>query len=322
MLADMPLSELRHYRPDVREPADFAQFWADQLAAARGHAIEPSFAQFDSPVRHADIYDTTFPGYGGDPIKAWLMLPRHIVDRAAVIVEFIGYGGGRGHPVDWLRWTSAGYPHFVMDTRGQGGSWRSADTPDLGDRGAPSTAGFMTRGIMDPHDHYYTRLFTDAVRAVDAMRAAPAVAGMPIVTVGASQGGGLAIAAAHLAQDVAAAMPDVPFLAHPQRALEVTNDRPYFELAEYCRVHIDKVDQVFDTLGYLDVVNHAKRATAPALFSVGLADTITPPSTVFTAYNHYAGTKDIAVYPYNGHEGGGTQHFLAQLRYLQQLGLS
>ena len=180
----------------------------------------------------------------------------------------------------------------------------------------------MTRGIMDPLDHYHTRLFTDAARAVDAVRAAPAIAGMPIVTVGASQGGGLAIAAAHLAHDVAAAMPDVPFLAHPQRALEVTNDRPYFELAEYCRVHIDKMDQVFDTLAYLDVVNHAKRAIAPALFSVGLADTITPPSTVFAAYNHYAGAKDIAVYPYNGHEGGGTQHFLAQLRYLQQLGLS
>jgi len=55
---------------------------------------------------------------------------------------------------------------------------------------------------------------------------------------------------------------------------------------------------------------------------VGLADTITPPSTIFAAFNHYAGPKDIAVYPYNGHEGGGTPHFLAQLAYLRQAGLS
>jgi acetyl xylan esterase AXE1 len=50
-----------------------------------------------------------------------------------------------------------------------------------------------------------------------------------------------------------------------------------------------------------------------------LADTITPPSTVFTAFNHYAGPRDIAVYPYSGHEGGRTQHFLAQLALAGQV---
>jgi cephalosporin-C deacetylase len=147
-------------------------------------------------------------------------------------------------------------------------------------------------------------------------------AGRPIVTTGGSQGGGLAIAAAHLAGDIAATMPDVPFLAHPARTLEVTDARPYYELAEYCRVNPDKVDRAFATLSYLDVVKHAKRATAPAMFSAALADDITPPSTIFAAYNHYGGPKDIAVYPYSGDEGGGTQHFLAQLAFLRQAGLS
>ena len=41
-------------------------------------------------------------------------------------------------------------------------------------------------------------------------------------------------------------------------------------------------------------------------------DQIRPPSTVFAAYNHYAGPKEIEVYPFNGHEErrdgpGGTQ---------------
>jgi len=140
------------------------------------------------------------------------------------------------------------------------------------------------------------------------------------VTTGASQGGGLAIAAAHLAGDVAAALPDVPFLAHPRRAVDVTGARPYHELAEYCRVHPDSVDQVFATLAYVDVVNHARHVAAPALFSVALADDITPPSTVFAAFNHYAGErKEITVYPYNGHEGGGTRHFLAQLDFLGEV---
>jgi cephalosporin-C deacetylase len=322
MLADLPLSELRTYRPDVAEPEDFDGFWADQLAAARGHGGGPSFVVADSSVQHAAVYDVTFPGYGGDPIKGWLLAPHRGSPSAALIVEFVGYGGGRGHPFDWLRWSCAGHPHLIMDCRGQGGGWRRADTPDLGDRGAPSTPGFLTRGIGDPREHYYTRLFIDAARAVDAARDWPSAAGRPVVTAGASQGGGLAIAAAHLAGDVAAVAPDVPFLAHPRRAVEITDSAPYYELAGYCKVNQDKVEQVFATLAYLDVVNHAKRGTAPALFSVGLTDTVTPPSTVFAAFNHYAGPKDIGVYPFSGHEGGGTPHYLAQLAFLRDAGLT
>jgi cephalosporin-C deacetylase len=320
MLVDLPLAELRQYRPEVAEPADFADFWAGQLAAARVHAAEPSFAPADSAITHAAVYDVTFPGHGGDPVKGWLLAPHRAAGESGnrpVVVEFVGYGGGRGDPFDWLRWSCAGYQHLIMDCRGQGGGWRSADTPDLGDTGAPSAAGFLTRGIADPASHYFTRLFIDAARAVDAIRTWPGAAGRPVVTTGASQGGGLAIAAAHLAGDVAAAMPDVPFLAHPQRAVDVTDARPYHELAEYCRVHPDSVDQVFATLAYVDVVNHAKHVTAPGLFSVALADDITPPSTVFAAFNHYAGEpKNISAYPYNGHEGGGTRHFLTQLDFL------
>jgi cephalosporin-C deacetylase len=203
-----------------------------------------------------------------------------------------------------------------MDTRGQVGGWRSADTPDRGDDGAPSAIGFLTRGIADPRRHYYTRLFVDAARAVEAARAHPAAAGRPLVTVGASQGGGLAIAAAHLAgSEVAGVLPDVPFLADPRRAVEVTDVRPYGELIEFCSVHADRVDDVFRTLSYVDVVNHAKRVRAPALFSVGLLDDVTPPSTVFAAYNHYPGPKDIAVYPFNGHEGG-VRHLARKLGFL------
>ena len=76
---------------------------------------------------------------------------------------------------------------------------------------------------------------------------------------------------------------------------------------------------MFATLSYIDVVNHAQRVTAPALFSVGLSDDITPPSTVFAAFHYYGGPKDIAVYPFSGHEGGGTRHFLAQLGFLAGL---
>jgi cephalosporin-C deacetylase len=321
MLADLTLAELRNYAPEVAEPRDFDRFWADQLTAARSHDATASFAPVDSQIRHATVFDVTFPGHGGDPIKGWLLLPHQARPQAAVIVEFIGYGGGRGEPFDWLNWSCAGYPHLVVDSRGQGGRWLSADTRDRGDDGAPSTPGFLTRGIASPGSYYYTRLFIDAARAIDAITQYQGTAGRPVVTTGRSQGGGLSVAAAHLTGKAAAVLPDVPFLAHPRRAVDVTDSYPYYELAEYCKVRPDQVDRVFGTLSYVDVVNHGKRVTAPALFAVGLTDTITPPSTIFAAFNHYAGPKEIAVYQFSGHEGGETTHFLTQLSFLANLRL-
>ena len=279
--------------------------------------VEAKFTPVETSIRHAEVCDVTFAGHGGDPIKAWLLLPHERAAEEAMIVEYIGYGGGRGDPLDWLAWSCAGYPHLIMDSRGQGGAWRSADTDDLGDGGQPASPGFLTRGIGNPRSYYFTRLFIDTVRAVDAVRRHPDLAGLRIATTGMSQGGGLALASAHLAGGVVATMPDVPFLAYPRRAAEITASLPYGELAQYCRVHYDEIEQVFRTISYIDVVNHAKRTAIPALFSVGLLDDITPPSTVFAAFNHYAGPKEIAVYPFSGHEGGATMtHMHKKLDFL------
>lgn len=315
MLVDLPLAELQAYRPEVPEPADFDAFWAAALADAAGYDLAASFEPVRSPVRSAEVFDVTFAGHGGDPVKGWFLLPPGVADETPVVVEFIGYAGGRGHPLDWLPWSCAGYPHLVMDSRGQ----RSADTADPADGGEPHSRGLLTRGVASPATYYYTRLFVDGARAVAAATAHPATAGRPVVATGGSQGGGLAIAAAHLGAGVAAALPDVPFLADFGRATEVAGDSPYGEIAEFCAARPDRVAQVFRTLSYVDVVNHAKRATCPALFSVGLMDPVSPPSTVYSAYNHYAGSKDIGVYRFNGHEGGGTHQLLAKLDFLAGL---
>jgi cephalosporin-C deacetylase len=48
-------------------------------------------------------------------------------------------------------------------------------------------------------------------------------------------------------------------------------------------------------------------------------DLICPPSTVFAAYNHFAGPKDMRVYPYNDHEGGGNFQNVEKVRFLAEL---
>ncbi|NWG18260.1 MAG: acetylxylan esterase [Chloroflexi bacterium] len=317
---DMPLEQLLTYRPAREEPADFDAFWARTLDETRRHPLDARFEAADFGLQTVETFDVTFSGYGGQPIKGWLLLPRQRSAALPCVVEYIGYGGGRGFPTDWLLWSSAGFAHLVMDTRGQGSAWRTGDTPDPEpDDANPQFPGFMTRGILRPETYYYRRVFSDAVRAIEAARSHPAIDPARIALTGGSQGGGITLAAAALVPDVTAALPDVPFLCHYRRATEIVDSQPYQEIARFCQIHRNKVDTVFNTLAYFDGLNFAARARARALFSVGLMDEICPPSTVYAAYNHYAGDKDMRVWRYNHHEGGESYQALEKIKFLRAL---
>src|SRR5258708_29685418 len=97
-------------------------------------------------------------------------------------------------PAEHTLLPALGYAVFVMDTRGQGGRWTTGATGDRqGDPAAgPENARVMTRGIARPEGYYYTRLFTDAVLALEA--ASQLTGAPPDALSGASHGGGLALA--------------------------------------------------------------------------------------------------------------------------------
>lgn len=319
-LVDMSLADLLQYRPARVEPDDFDEFWAATLAATRAHDLAPTFEPVDSGLRLFEVYDVTYSGFGGERIKAWLALPAGAEGPLPCVVEFPGYGGGRGLAHDLLLYPAAGFAHLFMDVRGQGSGWRPGHTPDPEPAGSnPHHPGFMTRGVLDPNTYYYRRVAADAVRAVEAARAHPRIDPARVAVAGGSQGGAITLMVAGLVPDIAAALPDVPFLCDFRRALDVAGQDPYREIERFLKVHRDRVEQVFRTLSYVDGVNFAARAAAPVLFSVALLDEICPPSTVYAAYHHYAGPKQIEAYHFNGHEGGESFHAGARLRFLHSI---
>jgi len=319
VLFDMPIERLRAYVPERQEPPDFDQFWSKTLERSRSLAREPALERVEFGLRAVDSFDVTFTGYDGQPIKGWLNLPRERSGQLPGVVEYIGYSGGRSFPTDWLLWSSAGYAHLVMDTRGQGSGFIPGDTPDVESEGGnPQVAGFMTRGVLSPQTYYYRRLFADAVRAVETLRDHPNVDASRVAVAGGSQGGGIALAVSGLVPDLAAVVADVPFLCQFRRATEITDSDPYKEIARYCVSHRDHIETVLETLSFFDGVNFAARAKAPALFSTGLMDQVCPPSTVFAAFNHYAGPKEMKVWHYNGHEGGGPFQVVEKLRFVRE----
>ena len=98
VFTDMPLEQLRAYRPEVREPEDFDRFWTDTLTEARAAGGDPSVTRWDGPGNALEMFDVTFPGFGGEPIRAWLVQPADITEPLPCLVQFQGYGGSRGLP--------------------------------------------------------------------------------------------------------------------------------------------------------------------------------------------------------------------------------
>lgn len=214
MLTDLTRDELPAYRSSQTLPADFDAFWAKTLAEANEHDIAVRLREVPTRLTTIAAYDVTFRGFAGQDVRAWLRVPAATAGPLPTVVQYVGYGGGRGHVLESLLWASAGFAHLQMDTRGQGAGWSVGETPDLAPA-APQGPGVLTRGILDP------------------------------------------------------------------------------------------------------AVNFARRATTPALFSAALMDAVCPPSTVYGAFNEYGGEREMLVWEYNGHEGGGILDEAGALEFLR-----
>ena len=315
---DLIQPELGAYNSAVATPEDFSAFWETTIAEARGIGGAVSIVPAETTLRAVEAFDVTFPGFGGHPVKGWLVLPANRTGHLPLVVQYVGYGGGRGFPHEQLHWAASGYAYFRMDTRGQGSGWSTGGTPDpVGT--TPSIPGMMTKGVLDKNEYYYRRVFTDGVRAIDALVAQDFVDAERIAVCGGSQGGGIALAVAGIDGRVRAVMPDVPFLCDYKRAVQKAARDPYGELVRFLAQHRDKKAIVFETLNYFDGVNFARQSKAAALFSVAVMDDVCPPSTVYGAFNAYAGAdKTIFEYEFNNHEGGGPFQDREQMNWLSK----
>jgi cephalosporin-C deacetylase len=318
---DLPEEQLRTYRTTTPEPDDLDQWWAARLEEARSEARETTLERHQPETYGAlPVWDVEFSGGRGDRIRGWYLRPAGSGDAPLpLVVTYIGYGGGRSVPSDHLGLAALGFANLVMDTRGQGGRWSTGATPDGTTSGTfAERSEVMTRGITRPEDYYYTRLYVDAVRALEVAAELPGVDPDRVGVTGGSQGGGLALAAAALAPSrVKVCAADVPFLCDIRRAITLTEEYPYAEVADFLANHLDLVDTALDTLRYIDNALLASRITAETSIVVGLMDQVCPPSTVFAAYNAINAPKRIEVNPFGIH-AHSSQHDERKLRFLRE----
>ncbi len=294
-LIDLPRAELEQYRPPLERPADFDQFWEGVLGEVAGLPRDMQLEQIDYPTKGARVYRATFAGLGGARVAGWFITPATGGPFPALAI-YHGYGWFRGEPWGYLPWIAQGYAVLAVDVRGQSG-----DSIDPRPSEGRAAKGWMTQGIDDPQTYYYRDVYADVVQTVEVLTARPEVDAARIITTGGSQGGGLSLVAAALNRRVVGTAPDVPFLCHFRRAVDISNAYPYTEFDDYLQRYPDREATMWRTLQYFDVLNLADRIHCPVLMSVGLRDLICPPSTIYAVFNHLPGPKELAVYPAHGH---------------------
>ena len=64
------------YRSSYQAPADFDEFWHRTLEEAAEIPLDVRIEQVETGLRTVEVYDVTFAGYAGHPVRAWLRLPR------------------------------------------------------------------------------------------------------------------------------------------------------------------------------------------------------------------------------------------------------
>jgi cephalosporin-C deacetylase len=296
-IVDLPLEELKVYKPPLTRRSDFQSFWNHNRKLSEEQPLNAVFKRLEYPVKRLEAFLVSFDGFiDKTPIVSWFLKPVGEGPFPALLVLH-GYGGNRGTVSDYLNWILQGVAVMAIDVRGQFG-----DTPDFAKYPSGSITGHMTKGILDKETYYYRYVYMDCLRGLRVLCEREDVDEERIGVTGASQGGGLTLIVSAMGE-VSLSLPEIPFLCHFERAVEVAASDPYLEISRYLKTHPESVEKVFEILSYFDAMNFAPDIKCPVLMSVGLLDTVCPPSTIFATFNHTAsGIKELAVYPGMGHE--------------------
>jgi cephalosporin-C deacetylase len=298
---ELSYEELIAYQGTNPRPDDFDQFWEKGLAELAGIDAEAEFAPAtDFPLPFAKTEHLYFNGTGGYRVHAKVIRPNNAEGPA--VLMFHGYGGEQPKWIDLLPYAARGFTVAALDVREQVG-FRT----DSQQGNSFSLHNHLVEGLDDgPEGLLYRHVFLDTRRLADIVRALPEVDGARVATTGWSQGGGLSLVCAALTPEIKYAASVYPFLTDYQRAWELNLEKaPYDEITTWFKKrdprHL-REQEVFTSLGYIDLQHLAPRIQAEVTLYVGLEDQTCPPSTQYAAYNKITAPKETRLYPDFGHD--------------------
>jgi cephalosporin-C deacetylase len=309
---DNYLQELQSYQPELTRREDFDAFWQETRKQADSVPLDPSLKPYDYPSPYARVYDIAYNGFDSTRIHGWYIVPTIAGSgKLPCLVHYHGFTGDRGKPADYMQWLMMGIAVVAVDCRAQCGATGNSAKYTSG-----NTQSVACYGIMDKNEYYYRAVYMDCIKALDFACAQPEVDKARLIIEGGSQGGALTMAVCSLDSRPWLALADVPSNSDITRRVEGAYGS-FAAVTDYLKFYPMHTEKAFETLSYFDTMNMAHRIGCKVLASVGLKDATCPARQFFATYNRITTAKQVCLYPFNGHEGGGGVHNEIKLRFVR-----
>ena len=288
----------------ITRAGDFKSFWT--TAKAQLAKVAPNYKVVKLPTPAHGLYQSyslemksadnyTIKGVYRVPTKGKnfpVLLQIPSLGGLFVDAPSLGENAYRGIPMDFAM--------LALNIRGHGKS----DSPFV----IKDYHQVITYGLADKDTYFYKGAVLDCIRAIDFLMTRPEIDTAHIGVEGMSQGGGLSLLLAGLDTRIKICAPDVPFLCNVEQ-LVADASWAENELKRYQKtvpqISLWALQQNFR---YFDTKNVADWITCPVLMSIGLQDWTCPPHTCYATYNQIKSTKEVCLYTYGAHEGGGKLH--------------
>ncbi len=278
--------------PTVKDPVDFDSFWTGAIAEARKINLDPKITLMpERCTSEVNVYQISFQNeVNGSRIYGILAMPKKVGKYPAILK--VPGAGIRPYAGD-ARTASLG---FITLEIGIHGIPVNLDPQVYTDLAAGALTAYNMVKMNDRNTHYYKRVYMGCVKAVDFIYSMPEFDGTNVAVTGGSQGGALTIVTAGLDKRIKFAAALYPALCdHTGYLNGRAGGWPH-----YFRNAAPKPNEV-ETLGYYDVVNFARRVSAPGYYTWGFNDLTCPPTSMYSAYNVINAQKELSLFLETGH---------------------
>jgi cephalosporin-C deacetylase-like acetyl esterase len=275
-------------KPSLPVPDDFDTFWKEQKAQLAKIPLAPKLTSVTSPAKGVECFDLQAPSIGA-PVSGYYARPEGAKPKSLPIILTVHGAGVRSSSLGGtVNWAKQGF--IAMDINAHG---IANGQPDkfYSDLAAGELNDYRAKGRDSRETVYFLGMFLRLVRALDFLTAQPEWDGKTVVVSGSSQGGAQAIVAAGLD-------PRVTFIAAGVPAMCDHTGMQVGRVSGWPKIVPNGADgkpdpKVITAARYYDAMNFATRSKANGIFTVGFIDTTCPPTSVYAAYNNFAGKKEI-----------------------------
>ena len=289
-------------RPFTQEPADFQQFWQDNIAEAEKFPLTytKELAK-EYCTDKIDCYLVKLMLNSSQCIYGYLFYPKDAQPGKHPVVLCPPGAGIKTikEPLKRKYYAEQGCIRLETEIHGLDPRMTTEQFAEISAAFNGRDNGYLENGIDSRERYYMKRVYISLVRALDLLTSLPEWDGKNVIVQGGSQGGALSIVAAGLDPRVTQCIVNHPALADMAGYSEPGRTGGY--------PHMHKIGgnvltpNNMQTLAYYDVVNFARHVKAEVYMTWGYNDETCPPTTSYAVWNTLDCPKEALITPVNEH---------------------